>query len=92
MTFQDTQVLKYKGGVPTSLATKTHQQQQWDYPNAWPPSVHMLIEGLAGTKSKRLQEMAFQIAQTWISANFKGWEADKAMYEKVFVVFPNPRF
>ena len=79
--------MSYKGGVPTSLARDAHTQQQWDYPNAWPPSVHMLIEGLENTKHDALQKMAFDIAQTWVSANYKGWqqlEEDKrTMFEKV---------
>lgn len=34
--------LQYPGGIPTSLK---ESGQQWDYPNAWPPLQHMLIEG-----------------------------------------------
>ena len=32
-----------KGGVPTSLV---QSGQQWDFPNAWPPLQHVLVEGL----------------------------------------------
>lgn len=34
--------LRYPGGIPTSLK---ESGQQWDYPNAWPPLQHMLIDG-----------------------------------------------
>ncbi|KAG8434590.1 hypothetical protein GDO86_012820, partial [Hymenochirus boettgeri] len=34
--------LSYKNGIPTSL---THSGEQWDFPNAWPPLQHMIIEG-----------------------------------------------
>lgn len=34
--------LQYPGGIPASLK---ESGQQWDYPNAWPPLQHMLIEG-----------------------------------------------
>ncbi|KAM7398979.1 hypothetical protein PAMP_018276 [Pampus punctatissimus] len=33
--------LQFPNGVPTSLR---ESGQQWDYPNAWPPLQHMLIE------------------------------------------------
>eukprot|EP00959_Pyramimonas_sp_CCMP1952_P119318 2494515-Pyramimonas_sp.AAC.1 len=32
------------GGVATTLVKSGHQ---WDFPNAWPPLQHMLVEGLA---------------------------------------------
>ena len=38
------------GGVATSLVDS---EQQWDFPNAWPPLVHMGIEGLEVYGGKR---------------------------------------
>lgn len=39
---QGSGALHFPGGVPTSLR---NSGQQWDYPNAWAPLQHMLIEG-----------------------------------------------
>lgn len=39
---QGSGALQFPGGVPTSLR---NSGQQWDYPNAWAPLQHMLIEG-----------------------------------------------
>lgn len=72
-------VLDYPGGFPTSLSTSG---QQWDFPNAWPPLQHMLIEGLALSSSKELQEEAFKFAQKWITTNYKAWKSTGHMFEK----------
>lgn len=45
MWAQRSGALRYPGGVPTSLK---ESGQQWDYPNAWPPLQHMLIDGRHG--------------------------------------------
>lgn len=42
MLAQRSGALQYPGGIPTSLK---ESGQQWDYPNAWPPLQHMLIDG-----------------------------------------------
>lgn len=42
MFAQGSGALGFSNGVPTSLR---ESGQQWDYPNAWPPLQHMLIEG-----------------------------------------------
>ena len=51
----------------------------------------MLIEGLENTEHDALQKMAFDIAQTWVSANYKGWqqleEGSRTMFEKVSTQF-----
>lgn len=39
---QGSGALQFPGGVPTSLR---ESGQQWEYPNAWPPLQHMLIDG-----------------------------------------------
>lgn len=73
------EVLDYPGGFPTSLSTSG---QQWDFPNAWPPLQHMLIEGLAHSSSKELQEEALKFAQKWITTNYKAWRSTGHMFEK----------
>ena len=72
-------VLDYPGGFPTSLSTSG---QQWDFPNAWPPLQHMLIEGLARSSSKELQDEALKFAQKWITTNYKAWRSTGHMFEK----------
>lgn len=42
MSVQGSGALQFPNGVPTSLK---ESGQQWDYPNAWPPLQHMLIDG-----------------------------------------------
>ena len=73
------EVLDYPGGFPTSLSTSG---QQWDFPNAWPPLQHMLIEGLAQSSSKELQDEALKFAQKWITTNYKAWHSTGHMFEK----------
>lgn len=46
MSVQGSGALQFPNGVPTSLR---QSGQQWDYPNAWPPLQHMLIEGRVGS-------------------------------------------
>ncbi|XP_018081322.1 trehalase isoform X2 [Xenopus laevis] len=71
--------LSYKNGIPTSL---TRSGQQWDFPNAWPPLQHMVIEGLAQAKSSRAKDTAFSLAQNWIRTNYKAYTKYKGMFEK----------
>lgn len=72
-------VLDYPGGFPTSLFASG---QQWDFPNAWPPLQHMLITGLAQSKSEDLRQEALNFAQKWITTNYKAWRTTGHMFEK----------
>ena len=38
----------FVGGIPNSLQ---ETGEQWDFPNAWPPSVQMIIIGLVNSES-----------------------------------------
>ncbi|XP_043974378.1 trehalase isoform X2 [Gambusia affinis] len=71
--------LDFPNGVPTSLRDSG---QQWDYPNAWPPLQHMLIEGLSKLSSEEGKKLAFDLAQRWINTNWRAYEIHKAMFEK----------
>ncbi len=78
--------LKYPGGVPTSLIYGT--AQQWDFPDAWSPLNHMLIEGLRKSINPKMQDMAFQLAKEWVSSNYRVWVATgDHMWEKVPVLY-----
>ncbi|XP_037534243.1 trehalase [Nematolebias whitei] len=71
--------LEFPNGVPTSLRDSG---QQWDYPNAWPPLQHMLIEGLSKLPSTEAKELAFSLAQRWIRTNWLAYVKYDAMFEK----------
>ncbi|XP_047449604.1 trehalase [Mugil cephalus] len=71
--------LQFPNGVPTSL---NDSGQQWDYPNAWPPLQHMLIEGFSRLSSKEAKELAFDLAQRWIKTNWLAYTKYDAMFEK----------
>uniref|UniRef100_A0A2K6LAA8 Trehalase n=1 Tax=Rhinopithecus bieti TaxID=61621 RepID=A0A2K6LAA8_RHIBE len=63
---EDSQILTYQYGIPTSLR-KTGQQ--WGFPNAWAPLQDLVIRGKEAPLP-RAQEVAFQPAQNWIRTNF----------------------
>eukprot|EP00958_Prasinococcus_capsulatus_P005921 scaffold569_cov408-Prasinococcus_capsulatus_cf.AAC.15 len=67
------------GGVATSLV---ESGEQWDFPNAWPPLQHMLIEGLSQTNSKG-RELGSRLAKTWLDANREAYRASGHMHEKL---------
>lgn len=71
--------LDYPNGVPTSLR---ESGQQWDFPNAWPPLQHMLIEGLSKLSSEEAKKLASDLAQRWIKTNWLAYEKYDAMFEK----------
>jgi len=71
--------ISYDGGVPASLQ---ETGQQWDFPNAWSPLVHMLIVGLKETSVPKLEAAAKQITGTWLSSNYRQFERTRHMFEK----------
>lgn len=78
---QDKQIMVlFLGGVPTTL---DHTNEQWDYPNAWPPLQHMMIIGLMNTGDEWAQELAFEIANRWVKSNYVAYNETGHMYEKV---------
>ncbi|XP_063292242.1 trehalase [Pelobates fuscus] len=70
---------KYKNGLPTTMK---NTGQQWDFPNAWAPLQHMVIEGLEKTGSNKAKELAFSLAQKWIQTNYEVYQKYNAMFEK----------
>ncbi|KAL4647709.1 trehalase [Arapaima gigas] len=79
---EDSGALNYQNGVPSSMTTS---RQQWDFPNAWPPLQHILIEGLSNLNTTKAQEMAFNLAQRWITTNWLAYVKYGHMYEKYTV-------
>ena len=69
-------VLNYPGGVPTSL-NKT--EEQWDFPNAWPPLQDIMETSLRISGNN---DLAFNLAKKWIETNYLSWKETGHMYEK----------
>lgn len=74
-------VLKYDGGMPTSMEDSG---QQWDFPNAWAPLQHLAIMGLYEARNihHAAEELSFDLAEKWIRTNWKGYQELNAMFEK----------
>ncbi|XP_044752456.1 trehalase-like [Coccinella septempunctata] len=72
-------ILNYPGGVPQSLEPTG---EQWDFPNAWPPSQHILIFGLRRTQNPRAQTMAEELAKKWLNTNYQAYLKTHHMAEK----------
>lgn len=53
-SLQDVGAFDYPNGVPQSEVQGTGEQ--WDFPNGWSPSNHMLIEGLRKSESPEMQD------------------------------------
>ncbi|KAM9732875.1 LOW QUALITY PROTEIN: trehalase [Menidia menidia] len=71
--------LRFPNGVPTSLR---ESGQQWDFPNAWPPLQHMLIEGFSRLPSEEARLLASDLAQRWVRTNWLAYMKYDAMFEK----------
>lgn len=71
--------LDFPGGVPSSLI---NSGEQWDFPNAWPPLVSIVVNALEALGSAEAKDTAFKVAQTWVLACLKGFEENKQMFEK----------
>uniref|UniRef100_A0A7E4USK8 Trehalase n=1 Tax=Panagrellus redivivus TaxID=6233 RepID=A0A7E4USK8_PANRE len=73
-------VLNFTRGIPTSLAMTS--EQQWDKDNAWPPMVHMVIDGFRTTGDPKLMAAARLMAIQWLKVNYKSYSSTYAMFEK----------
>eukprot|EP00928_Gymnodinium_smaydae_P048388 TRINITY_DN32344_c0_g1_i1.p1 TRINITY_DN32344_c0_g1~~TRINITY_DN32344_c0_g1_i1.p1 ORF type:complete len:708 (+),score=151.23 TRINITY_DN32344_c0_g1_i1:75-2126(+) len=62
---------------------------QWDAPNAWPPMMLMLIEGL--DRVPEASALADCLSDTWLRSNFIAWQRTGCMHEK-YDVFEPGRF
>ncbi|XP_064611935.1 trehalase-like isoform X2 [Liolophura sinensis] len=76
---QSAGALSFPGGIPTSLDST---DQQWDFPNAWPPLMHVIILGLAQSGHHALQNAALDLAQKWLRSNYRTWKKSGDMFEK----------
>jgi alpha,alpha-trehalase len=67
------------GGVATTLCNSS---QQWDFPNAWPPLQHIMVQSLLNAKAPRAQELARNLTSRWLYSNWVAWNSTGAMFEK----------
>ena len=65
------------GGIVTTLY---QTDEQWDYPNCWPPLNSMIIEGLYYFSGE--SKMALKLATIWINNNYHSFRISKKMHEK----------
>lgn len=64
----------------------TAGRTQWDAPNAWPPLVLMLVEGL--DKISGTEAFADCLSDTWLRNNFITWQRTGYMHEKYNIFEP----
>ncbi|VDO39789.1 unnamed protein product [Onchocerca flexuosa] len=82
-------VYDYPGGVPTSLIKDS--KQQWDFPNGWSPTNHMIIEGMRKSSNPIVQEQAYRLAKKWVLGNYKVFRETDHMWEKYDVIGTVPQ-
>ncbi|CAJ0964094.1 unnamed protein product, partial [Mesorhabditis belari] len=75
-----TGAFNFTKGLPTSMMMLS--EQQWDKENAWPPMVHMVIEGFRLTGDARLMKEAARLARVWLTASYQSFILTHAMFEK----------
>jgi alpha,alpha-trehalase len=71
-----TEKFLFEGGLVTTL---NETGQQWDSPNGWAPLQWISIVGLANYEQ---DDMAFDIAERWVSLNQKVFSDTRKMMEK----------
>eukprot|EP00981_Chlorochromonas_danica_P013419 scaffold6314_cov273-Ochromonas_danica.AAC.32 len=71
-------LLQAAGVLTTTLSTG----QQWDAPNAWPPLVLMIIEGLKNLNTLSSRSLALVTAQRWLYTCYRAFNETGYMYEK----------
>ncbi|XP_076656775.1 trehalase [Halictus rubicundus] len=76
---------KFLGGTPASL---NYTGEQWDYPNAWPPLQSFVIKGLHHTGINEAMDLAYLLADRWLSSNYMGYAASGKMFEKYDAITP----
>lgn len=79
------QILRFKGGIPTSL---DNTGQQWDLPNAFPPLQEIVILGLRRTKNDKAEHLARTFARRWVNNMIRGYESGETMFEKYSAEHP----
>jgi len=53
-----------------------------DFPNAWAPLQHMIVEGLVMSGSRKARAMAVAITRSWLQSNYAAFLSSGHMLEK----------
>ncbi|XP_034478463.1 trehalase [Drosophila innubila] len=69
----------FPGGVPHTLS---NTGEQWDYPNVWPPMMHMLIEGFNNLGTPPAKELSQRWRERWVRSNYDAFKKSGFAYEK----------
>ncbi|XP_022911040.2 trehalase-like [Onthophagus taurus] len=72
-------ITSYKGGIPTTLY---NSNEQWDFPNAWPPLQSIVVNGLRSTEAQEAMDLAKTFAENFVEAARIGFERENAFFEK----------
>lgn len=72
-------IFDFPGGIPTSLI---NTGEQWDLPNAWPPTQSIAIMALKRSRSVKAIKAAEGLAKKWIDNNLMIFKRTGYMYEK----------
>ena len=81
-SLKEQKVLDYPYGIPNSLG---ETGQQWDFPNSWPPSVHMIIAGLLNCGGQAMEEGKIQAAK-WLNVNYNAYKGKTMTHMNVSVI------
>ena len=76
------------GGIASSLR---HTGHQWDYPNAWAPLSHVVVEGLDAHGGDEGKKLAREIAVRWVESNATLFRKTGYMHEKYDARTPGER-
>lgn len=77
-------LLSHPGGVPVSLFNSTPEhQQQWDFPNVWPPMVEITVTSLELLNSSRSVALARQMANKFLNNVYRSFkDSNGKIFEK----------
>jgi alpha,alpha-trehalase len=74
--------LVLEGGAVTMVELPIPTDEQWDFPNAWPPLQHLLVEGLQYLGTPESSQLAFKLAQQFVSSTFIAHQKSGLFLEK----------
>lgn len=70
----------FPGGVPHTLY---NSGEQWDYPNVWPPMMHILIEGLNNLGTPKAVDLSKRLRMKWMRIAYQGFMSTGTVFDKV---------
>jgi len=82
ITALETSGLIQVGGMAMTIEQYGVDKQQWDWPNAWAPVQHMIIEGFDMVGTRETSDFALSLAQMWVNTNYVAFRETGYMFEK----------